>query len=80
MGFSRQEYRSGMLFPSPGHLPDPGIEPTSLASPALASRFFTTVPRGKPIYVPKHQIISPHPFPQWDHFFLISLPKHQSNH
>ena len=31
MGFSRQEYRSGLLFPSPGNLPDPGIEPRSPA-------------------------------------------------
>ena len=33
-----------MPFPTPGDLPDPGIEPTSLASPALAGGFFTTVP------------------------------------
>ena len=42
MGFSRQEHWSGLPFPSSGDLPDPGMEPTSLASPALASRFFTT--------------------------------------
>ena len=42
MGFSRQEYWSGVPFPSPGDLPDPGIEPMSLMSLALASRFFTT--------------------------------------
>ena len=42
MGFPRQEYWSGLLFPSPGALPDPGIEPTSLASPVLVIRFFTT--------------------------------------
>ena len=42
MGFSRQEYWSGLTFPSPGDLPDPGIELTSPASPALASKFFTT--------------------------------------
>ena len=36
MGFSRQEYWSGWLFPSPGGLPDPGIEPTS---PALSGGF-----------------------------------------
>ena len=42
MGFSRQEYWSGLLFPSPGGLPDPGIKPASPVSPALASRFFTT--------------------------------------
>ena len=44
MGFSRQEQRSGLPFPPPGDLPDPGIE---LASPALAGRFFTTEPPGK---------------------------------
>ena len=42
MGFSRQEYWSGLPFPSPGDLPDPGIKPTSLRFPALAGRFSTT--------------------------------------
>ena len=42
MGFSRQEYWSALLFPPPGDLPNPGIEPTSLMSPALAGGFFTT--------------------------------------
>ena len=42
MGFSRQEHWSGLPGPPPGHLPDPGIEPTSLMSPALAVRVFTT--------------------------------------
>ena len=41
MGFSRQEHWSGLPFPSPGDLLNPGIEPTSLMSPALADRFFT---------------------------------------
>ena len=36
------------VFPSPGKLPDPGIKPTSLVSPALADGFFTTAPSGKP--------------------------------
>ena len=40
--FSRQEYWGELPFPSPGDLPDPGIESTSLTSPALASGFFTT--------------------------------------
>jgi hypothetical protein len=44
IGFPRQEYWSGLLFPSPGKLPDPGIEPIF---PALARRFFTTEPLGK---------------------------------
>ena len=42
MGFSREEYWSGLPFSSPENPPDPGIEPTSLVSPALAGGFFTT--------------------------------------
>jgi len=42
MGFSRQEYLSGLPFPSPGDLPNPRIKPTSLKSPALTGMFFTT--------------------------------------
>ena len=42
MEFSKQEYWSGLPFPSPGDLPVPGIEPESLAFPALAGRFFPT--------------------------------------
>ena len=42
MGFPRQQQWSGLPFPPPGDLPDPGIEPTSLTSPALAGRIFTT--------------------------------------
>ena len=42
MGFSRQEYWNGLPCPPPGDLPDPGIEPGSLTSPALAGKFFTT--------------------------------------
>ena len=49
MGFSRQEYRSGLPCPPPGDLPDPGIKPTSLMSPALASGFFTTSATWKPV-------------------------------
>ena len=41
-GFSRQDYSSGLPFPSPGDLPDLGMELASLKSPALAGRFFTT--------------------------------------
>ena len=43
LGFSRQEHWSGLPFPTPGYLPDPGIK-----SPALAGRLFTTDPPGKP--------------------------------
>ena len=42
VGFSRQEYCSGLPFPSPGDLSDSGIEPASLVSPALADRFLTS--------------------------------------
>ena len=49
MGFSRQEYWSGLPRPPPGDLPNPGIEPTSPVAPALAGRFFTTEPPGKPL-------------------------------
>ena len=42
MEFSRQEYWSGLPFPTPGDLPDPGMEPESAVSPSLAGGFFTT--------------------------------------
>jgi len=44
LAFPRQESWSGLPFPSPGDLSDPGTEPTSLASLALAGGFFTTEP------------------------------------
>ena len=46
MGFSRQEYWTGLLFPPPGDLPNPGMEPMS---PALAGGFFTAEPPRKPL-------------------------------
>ena len=52
MEFSRQEYENGLPFPSPGDLPDAGIE---LMSPALAGGFFTTEPPGKPIWMLSEQ-------------------------
>ena len=51
MGFSRQEYWSGLPFPSPGNLPNPGVKPIS---PASAGKFFTTESPGKskvPLYL-----------------------------
>ena len=48
MGFSRQEHWSGMPCLPPRDLPDPGTEHASLASPALAVRFFTIEPPGRP--------------------------------
>ena len=48
MGFPRQKYWSELPFPSPGDLPNPGIEPTS---PALQADSLLTKPSGKPSYV-----------------------------
>ena len=48
MGFLKQEYWSESPLPSPGDLPDPGIEPVSVASPTLADRFLTTEPPERP--------------------------------
>ena len=48
MGCPRQEYWGGLPFSTAGHLPDLGIELTSLVSLALAGGFFTPVPPGKP--------------------------------
>ena len=53
MGFPRQEYWSGLLFPTPGDLPNPGIEPVSPASPALVVRFFLSLSHlGSPTSLP----------------------------
>ena len=71
VGFSRHEYCSGLPCPPPGDLPDPGIKPESLMSPALACRFFTTnamweqnenlwssfPPRGQPAFLLLRTII-----------------------
>ena len=56
MEFSRQEYWSGLPFPPPVDLPDPGIEPVS---PALAGGFFTTEPPGKPQILHASEQLSP---------------------
>ena len=53
MGFPRQEYWSRLLFPSPGDLPDPGIE---LRSPALEADALTSEPPGKPLRVSSSHI------------------------
>ena len=49
VGCSGKEYWSGLPFPTAGDLPEPGIKPTSLVSPALAGEYFTTVPHRKSI-------------------------------
>ena len=56
VGFSRQEYWSGLPFPSPGELPDPGAE---TVSSALAGGFFTTEPPGKLEYAIVTNILMP---------------------
>ena len=58
MGFSRQEYWSRLPFPLPGDFPDPGIELVSLASPALAGKFFTTI-ADKLIFKKSHGKMNP---------------------
>ena len=49
MKISKQGYWSGLPFPTPGDLPNPGIEPTYPTAPAATGRFFTTEPPGKPM-------------------------------
>ena len=66
MGFPRQESWSGLPFPSPGDLPDPGIKP---ASPALAGGFFTTELPGKPLGQP-HSPLKEHNLRALVTFFL----------
>ena len=52
MTFSRQEYWSGLPFPTPGDLPDVGIEVASPVSPALQVDSLPAEPLGKPLYLP----------------------------
>ena len=51
MGFSKQEYWSGLPFPTPGDLPHPGTEHKSLASPTMTGRFFITASLRKPVLI-----------------------------
>ena len=55
MGFSRQEYWSGLPFPSPGNLPDPGIEP---GAPALQAEALPSEPPEKPLQVTVSQVLT----------------------
>ena len=57
MGLSRQEYCSGLPFPSPRDLPDPRIKPMSLTSPALAGGFFTTITLNLPFWSNKIYVL-----------------------
>ena len=65
MGFSRLEYWSGLPFPPPGDLPNPGIEPIPPASPALTDGFFTTEPPEKPRFC--------HPTEKLNHNYTYTL-------
>ena len=49
IGFFRQEYWSKLPFPTPGNLPNPGMEAVSIVSLALAGKFFIAAPPGKPL-------------------------------
>jgi len=69
MGFPRQEYWSRLPFPPPGHLPNPGIEPSSPVAPALAARFFTTEPPGKPCLL----VLPPKWWAPWRQGLLLFL-------
>ena len=73
MEFSRPEYWSGVPFPIPGDLPDPGIKPMSPASPALAGRFFATEPPGKP------KITSSRPKRLWSPFSIFRSSGDEEN-
>ena len=70
MGFPRQEYWSGLSFPPPGNLSNPGIEPPS---PALADGFFTAEPSGKPILKDTH--IERLNVPKWKDFACCPLDR-----
>ena len=69
-GTSRQEYWSGLPCPPPGDLPDPGISPVPLTSPASAGRFFTIRPTWEAItgglWLLVYSIVQ---FPHWTTFF-----------
>ena len=57
MGFSKQGYYSGLPCPPPRDLPDPGIKPMSLTSPALAGGFFTTITLNLPFWSNKIYVL-----------------------
>ena len=67
MGFSRQEYWSGLPFPSPGDLPDPGIEPRS---PSLQADALTSEPPGKPQFLSEDSAPPPKKIHFWAHLYF----------
>ena len=71
MGFSKQEYGTELPFPSLGDLPNPGTELASLVFPALAGRFFTAEPPGKP---PVVYTTSKHPSLDYSPFLVLPRP------
>ena len=80
-GFSRQEYWSGLPCPSPGDLPDPGIEPTSLTSSALAVRPFTTSTTWEALVIAYEYILLQIRSDQISHSVVSdSLRPHESQH
>ena len=72
MGFPRQEYWSGVPFPSPGDLPSPGFEPPF---PALAGGFFTTGPTGKSTFLSSSSLVNPP-----NHHILLIPQTHPTCH
>ena len=75
MGFIRQEHWIGLPFPLPGDLLNPGIEPASLASPALAGGFFATEPPGlEPgIYTKARHCVVRRKFSKHDFSYFIDM-------
>ena len=68
MRLAKEEYWSGLPFPSPGDLPDPGIKP---ASPTLAGGFFTTAPHGKSNFK-VHNVMTWYIFILWNVYHMLS--------
>ena len=71
VGFSRQEYWSGLPFPSPRELPDPRIKPTSPAYPELSGSFFIIESPGKPLLI----IITYQVSLYWEHSYILLIRK-----
>ena len=72
MGFSRRQYWSGLPFPPPGDLQDPGIEPAALASPAPAGGFLTTIATWEAKDVSRRGQASL----RWESCFILWVPLH----